>query len=141
MAKMKVVKSICLTITSITTGGAEKQCLLLASILQKNYNVHLVVVEGEPQDAKHLRFIVDQGINHTFLRGGILQKINTLRTILKESNVDLIFSYLPKDIGIAAVAARGLNIIHVGGIRNANMDKKKRIALRLMHNAFLHKNY
>jgi len=138
MAETKAIKSICLTITSITTGGAEKQCLLLASLLQKRYHVQLIIIESHPQDKKHLRFITDQGINHTFLQGSIIRKTLQLRKILRTSQTDLIFSYLPKDIGIAAVAARGLGIVHVGGIRNANMDKKKRMALRLLHNYLLH---
>lgn len=137
MIAEKHQKSILLTITSLAPGGAEKQCLLLAKILQDHYHVHLVVIDDAPQHQGHLHFMEEHGLLCTFLAGGIFQKIKQLRHLLRELSCDLILSYLPKDIMIASLANIFHGAKHIGGIRNANMPRAKRRALRMFHNHML----
>ncbi|MCB0668264.1 MAG: glycosyltransferase [Saprospiraceae bacterium] len=131
------VKNICLTITSLAPGGAEKQCLLLASLLQEWYNVYLVIIDDQPTYQGHLDFISIKDLNHIFLEGHSLKKITTLRDFLVQNNIDLIFSYLPRDIIFSAIAGRGIVKKHIGGIRNALMEKSKIRFLRFFHNHLL----
>lgn len=131
------VKNICLTITSLAAGGAEKQCLLLASLLQKNYNVLVVIMEEQPVHHSHVNFIKSEGIRHIFLKGNSVSKVWQLRSIFRQEQIDLIFSYLPKDIMLSTLASRAIVKHHIGGIRNALMERSKIHFIKWIHNHFL----
>lgn len=132
------IKTICLTLTSLAPGGAEKQCLVLAALLKDFYDVKIAIMDELPIHDAHIQRLKKENIHSIFLRGNIYQKIRSLRRFFKENQVDLILSYLPKDISMAGIAGRGLVKYHVGGIRNAQMHPLKIRALKYLHNHWLY---
>lgn len=129
--------NICLSISSLSLGGAEKQCLLLASVLREHHNVHLVMVKPEYSD-KYLKMVQDKQLAHTFLKGNKWNRLLQYKQLLKNKKIDIIFSYLPSDICFSAIAGRWAGVKYIiGGIRNARMSKKKLLALKHVHNNLL----
>ncbi|NND34453.1 MAG: glycosyltransferase, partial [Saprospiraceae bacterium] len=128
------IRKIGLTLTSLASGGAEKQCLLLASMLQNYYEVLVIVVDDKPKHKIHLSFISDHKLKVIFLKGMIPKKITQLRRLVKREGIDLILSYLPKDIILTSLAVGSKVSFHVGGIRNARMNIFKRNILKEVHN-------
>jgi glycosyltransferase involved in cell wall biosynthesis len=131
------IRTICLTLTSLASGGAEKQCLVLAGLLQDQYNVKMAIINAQPAYQKHLQTLKEQNISNIILQGNIFQKIRTLRRFFIENQVDLVLSYLPQDIAVAAIAGRGIVKYHVGGIRNAYISPIKVQILKYLHNHWL----
>ncbi len=131
------IRTICLTLTSLASGGAEKQCLILAGLLQDYYHVRMAIINARPAYQKHLQTLKEQNISHIILKGNIFHKIRTLRRFFKENQVDLVLSYLPQDIAVAAIAGRGIVRYHVGGIRNAYISPVKVQILKFLHNHWL----
>ncbi len=136
---MKQKKNICLSITSLAVGGAEKQCLLLADALGEVYTVFVVIAKKMPQFQGHLDFIKEKKLNITFLDGNPLTKISQLTSFLNANKIDVCISYLPADVFYMTIAARraGIGCI-IGGIRNAKMDSRKAKILRFLHNRYLY---
>lgn len=130
-------KNICLTINSLAPGGAEKQCLLLASLLKEQYNTWVVIIDDSPIYPGHLDFLKESKTKYIFLEGKNIEKIKTFRRFLKDNKIELIFSYLPKDIMISTLAGWGIVKKHFGGIRNALMEKSKIRMLKFFHNYLL----
>lgn len=131
------IKNICLTINSLAPGGAEKQCLLLASLLKERYQIQVVIIDDLPVYQGHLDFLKEKNIDFIFLKGKTLEKIITLRSLFRKNQTDLILSYLPRDISVSAIAGLGLVKKHIGGIRNALMEKTKIRILKFFHNYLL----
>ena len=131
-------RKIGLTLTSLASGGAEKQCLLLASLLGPYYRVIVIVIDEKPRHPIHTSFIADHNVRVRFLRGSFLKKIRDLRKIVKEEAIEIIFSYLPKDILFTAISVGSDISFHIGGIRNASMGHLKRKVLQYVHNKRLH---
>lgn len=131
------IKNICLTINSLASGGAEKQCLLLASLLKDTYRIQVVIIDDQPVYQGHLDFLHENNIDHIFLKGKTLEKITSLRSLLRKNHTDIVFSYLPRDIAVSAIAGHGIVKKHIGGIRNALMEKTKIRILKFFHNRLL----
>ncbi len=131
------ISNIGLTITSLAPGGAEKQCLLLARSLSAHYSVFLVIIDDSPVHHTHKEFIERYDIPYIFLEGSTMAKLGALKKAVIEKSIDLIFSYLPRDVILTALAIRKLNVIQVGGIRNARMAPVKMKSLRFIHNKYL----
>jgi glycosyltransferase involved in cell wall biosynthesis len=54
--------------------------------------------------------------------------------LVRKKKIDLVFSYLPKDIILTSLAIGGMVSYHIGGIRNARMSQVKCKALKYIHN-------
>jgi glycosyltransferase involved in cell wall biosynthesis len=100
--------------------------------------VKIAIMDELPIHDAHIQRLKKENIHSIFLRGNIYQKIMSLRRFFRENHVDLILSYLPKDISMAGIAGRGLVKYHVGGIRNAQMHPLKIRALKYLHNNWLY---
>ncbi|MCF8245308.1 MAG: glycosyltransferase [Saprospiraceae bacterium] len=128
-------KCICLTITSLAIGGAEKQCLLLAKALQPHHDVFVVIVQPQPRHPGHLAMIAEAKIEHYFLAGNPVQRIWDFAGLLKKKHTSLIFSFLPADSFYAAIAGSIAKIpFRIGGIRNDRMHPLKAQMLKFLHN-------
>ncbi|MEM6763560.1 MAG: glycosyltransferase family 4 protein [Bacteroidota bacterium] len=132
------MKKVCIIIRSLANGGAEKQSVLLAKALHDRYETWLVMLSKDPCHEKHMKTIQSQGINHLFLEGGIIQKAKDFNRFLREKQIDILFSYLPSDTVFAGLVGKWSGVPFVnGGVRNAEMPKKKRFPLKLVHNLVL----
>ncbi len=132
------MKKVCIIIRSLANGGAEKQSVLLAKALHDRYETWLVILRKDPCHEKHMNTITETGINHLFLDGGLLQKAKLFKKFLQEKSIDVLFSYLPSDTVFAGIVGKWSGVPFVnGGVRNAEIPKKKLLALKLMHNLVL----
>ncbi len=132
------MKKICVTIKSLANGGAEKQSLLLAKALQEKYETHFVIVSDTPKLQQHLDLIEKENISHIFLKGNLLQRLSDLRTFLRKKQIDIIFSFLPGDTFLGAIAGKLEGVPYLfGGIRNSQMAKPKLFVLKYLHNHLL----
>jgi len=129
---------VCVLIRSLANGGAEKQSILLTKALSSKYRTYLVVLDKEPLHPKHLDKIQQDQLNIIFLEGKPWHKFSKFTHLARSKNISVLFSFLPSDTLLAAVAGRYLGIPYIfGGLRNAYVPWRKRIALRLMHNYLL----
>lgn len=131
-------KNICLTITSLAIGGAEKQCLLLAKALKSEHNVFVVIIKPQPRHAGHLAMIEQENIEHYFLKGNSLRRVADFAALLRRQKTDLIFSFLPADNLYAAICGKIAGTYCIaGGIRNDRMHPLKAWILKFLHNRLL----
>ena len=131
-------KNICLTITSLAMGGAEKQCLLLAKALAPFHNVQILIIKPHPRHQPKLEFLEEEGLKHAFLPANFLGQVVGFMRFLRRERIDFMFSFLPKDTLLAGICGKIFGVPHrFGGIRNSYLPPYKFIFLRLVHNHFL----
>ncbi len=131
-------KNICITINSLSRGGAEKQCLLLAKALKPYHNVTVAILKPEPSYEPHRQFIQKEEINHIVLSPNVLANTVDFIKFLKNEKIDIIFSFLPTDTMFSGLCGKLAGVPHsFGGIRNSYMPKLKFMALRAVNNYLL----
>lgn len=130
---------ICIFIESLSTGGAEKQSVLLAKTLKNTHDVHLVVLRGAKPDKQCLDIIAAEKIKVCYLRGNGLQKLFCFSKFLKANNIEIIFCYLASNnlYGVIAGKLSGVPYV-IGGIRNSMLAPHKFVIQRFLHNQYLH---
>ena len=130
--------NIALLIRTLLTGGAEKQCVILAEVLSEQYNVTLVVQYGKQINNEFKQRLKAARVNiETLDASTLFQRGIKFHKVLKNKNIDVIFSYLTSDNILAGVVGRLFTkAIVVGGIRNCQMDKKRFWLNKLMHSWF-----
>jgi glycosyltransferase involved in cell wall biosynthesis len=132
------MKRVAIMIRSLANGGAEKQALLLAATLARTYRVQLLVVSREPCLARHLEFIERHGLQHVFLPDNPLLKPFALKRHLRREAVDVLFTFLPGDTLLGALAGRWAGVPRIiGGLRNTRIARHKALVLRFLHNHLL----
>ena len=125
--------SIGIITQSLLKGGAEKQSVLLAQGLGKNYKVHFIVFYGEKTNTELLEHLKNiSGIKINLLRGSFVKKLIYLFRILRENQIHIIINYLllPNIVGGIVGKLAGVPI-SVGGIRNSRIEYKKLIFYKL----------
>lgn len=121
---------VCITIRSLTDGGAEKQSILLARALRGEHDVCFVATSPTPCRDKHLRALAELGIEPHFLSGR-LGSLGELTRLLRQERVELVLSHLPGDTVLAALAGRRAGVPRIyGGLRNAALAGWKWPVLR-----------
>ncbi len=132
-------RRIGITINSLTSGGAEKQCLLLAKALKPYHNVVVFVLNPKPIHQAHLDFLTMEELDHIFISGNPFRTTLEFIRLLKKNKIDILFSFLPKDTILAAICGKIAKVPYVfGGIRNSQISPIKFVLLGLTHNTFLH---
>lgn len=114
-------KNLVLFIRSLGLGGAEKQSLLLAKELSKDYNVTILVLyKIETQ----LDCNVNDNFDIIYASGNILSKSLFVFRFLKRNNTDILFNYLPVNNILGGIAGKisGVKKI-VNGIRGSKTNK------------------
>lgn len=132
-------KNIAILIPTLKAGGAEKQAMLLASQISKKHNVHVIQLSGNPDVTfqKNLDIIKAADIKMHNLQGGTMAKYKSLKTLLKENNIEILFNYLTKPNFIGAIAAKKAGVKRIyNGIRNSRIDWWKLILERIAHNCY-----
>ncbi len=134
-----MTKNIAILIPTLKAGGAEKQAVLLAAQLAKRYNVHIILYAGELDVAfpKNVEIVEKSKINLHKLKGGVVKKYKTLKRILKENSIEILFNYLTKPNFMGAIAAKKAGVPRIyNGIRNSRIDWWKLILERIAHNHY-----
>lgn len=131
-------KNIAILIPTINAGGAEKQAVLLAAQLAKNYNVHVIVYAGEKESfAKNVEILEQANVNIHKLIGGSLGKISQLKKLFKKCNIEILFNYLtfPNVVGSLIGKNAGIKKCY-GGIRSSRLPWWKIVMERFVHNHY-----
>lgn len=129
-------KNIAILIPTINAGGAEKQAVLLAAQLARKYNVHVIVFAGEKESfAKNVEILEHANVNIHKLIGGSFGKINQLKELFRECNIEILFNYLtfPNVIGSLVGKRAGVKKCY-GGIRSSRLPWWKIMMERFIHN-------
>lgn len=131
-------KNICITINSLVSGGAEKQCLLLAKALKPYHNTIVVIFNARSIYPPHLSVIKKEGLVHVFLAKNPLKRAYEFTSLLKKRKIDIIFAFLPTDTVWAAIFGNVAKVPYIfGGIRSSYLPWIKHVILRLVHNNLL----
>lgn len=128
--------SIAIFVSSLGSGGAEKQAALLASVLSKHYCVHFVALYGDSETSDFVMSILKKsGVKVYPLNGDLRKKLKEYANILEENNVFCSFNYLTKcDFWGAIIANRcGVRKVY-NGIRNSKLEGYKNVLEWISHN-------
>lgn len=133
----KINKTIAVFVKNLTSGGAEKQAILLAKALVDDYDVHFIILNGDKLHQKYLDLLKEEErVKVVMFKGGHLKRFVSLIKYLKENRVDAIFSYLTAANAYACIASLFHRMKVFTGLRNAELPPFKRLADMLMTNIF-----
>lgn len=131
-------KNVCVTINSLSAGGAEKQCILLAAALKEHHNVMVLILSPEKLYPPRLSSLKNQNIPFKFLSKNGLKRFFQMIQYFNKSNTDIIFSFLPADTVMSAICGKLAGVPHIiGGIRSSFLPKFKFIVLKCLNNSVL----
>src|SRR5574344_2652411 len=100
------MKNIVVFVKNLTSGGAEKQSILLAKVLSNDYNVHYIVFNGDKLHQKYLEILQQEElINICVLSGCYFSRFYKFLIYLKINKIDAIFSYLTAANAYASIAS------------------------------------
>lgn len=131
------MKSVAVFVKNLTSGGAEKQAVLLAKSLSKSYKTYFVIFNEEKIHKKYLDLLLsDERISVISFQGSHLKRFCAFVNFLKEKTVDIIFSYLTAANFYSCFASLFCKTSVVTGLRNSELPFGKRMADRMLTNFF-----
>lgn len=131
------MKSIGILINTLYFGGAEKQAVILAQEMCKQYHVHFFVLDGQKVEPRLQSSLIEPNITFYALKGGFFTNTIKIFKYLKTKKISIIFSFLATSNVIAAVSGNlaGVDKIYMS-IRSSWIPFKKRLIQKLLHNHF-----
>ena len=124
-----------LFVKNLTSGGAEKQAVLLAKALSQDYDVHFIVYNAAKVHQKYLDLINEVPEIHLFLnQGEYIHRFRALCSYMRRYGIGLVFSYLTAANLYACLAGRLTGAKVVCGLRNAELPVQKRLVDRFLTN-------
>lgn len=130
-------KNIAVFVKNLTSGGAEKQAVLLAKALAGDYEMHYIIFNGRKVHKKYLDLLhEDVRVHIVSFQGGHLSRFRQFVSYLKANNIDMIFSYLTAANLYACMAGRITGAKVFTGLRNAELPLGRRIADRIFANHY-----
>lgn len=128
-------KCIAIFVKNLTSGGAEKQAVLLAKALAGDYEVHFIILNGDKLHHKYLDLLrEDKRVNVAMFHGGHLSRFRQFVKYLKVRHISAVFSYLTAANAYACMASFCHKMKVYTGLRNAELPTLKRMADRVMAN-------
>lgn len=132
---------VLILIKNLTSGGAEKQSILLGKALEQLHSVHYVIFNDRYKDPKYLTLLSENpSIKVVSFRGNLLSRFLQFCKYLHENQIEIVFSYLTAANFFAVLAAKlsGVKSVYTG-IRNAYLPPVKAAIDRLLCNQFAEK--
>jgi glycosyltransferase involved in cell wall biosynthesis len=127
--------SIALFVKNLTSGGAEKQAVLLAKALSTDYDVHFIVFNAAKTHRKYLDLINEiPAIHLALFNGGHIGRFCQFCAYVKRNRIELIFSYLTAANLYACLAGTITGAKVITGLRNAELPIGKLISDRFLTN-------
>lgn len=127
--------SIAIFVKNLTSGGAEKQAILLAKALSTGYDVHFIVFNAAKTHQKYLDMIRGmQEVHLALFSGSHLSRFRQFCSYIKGNNIGLVFSYLTAANLYACLAATITGAKVVTGLRNAELPRGKKTVDRFLTN-------
>lgn len=131
------MKSIAIFVKNLTSGGAEKQSVLLAKALSCDYDVHYIIFNGEKIHQKYLDLLKqDTRIHVKYFVGNHGQRFKYFIEYLQENKIKVIFSYLTAANLYACVAGKLVGASVYTGLRNAELPYMKMLVDKFLSNNF-----
>jgi glycosyltransferase involved in cell wall biosynthesis len=137
---MQSKQKIAIFTGAFSSGGAEKQSLLLAKILKDyNYNVIIISYYGERELRRMIEFLESELINYHQLKGNLFIKVFMFYKLIDKLKPEIIINYLPSNnlIGGAIGKICGVKTI-LGSIRTSRLKYHQYLELLFSH-TFLNK--
>lgn len=129
------MKKVSILVSTIDSGGAEKQAVLLATQLSKRTDVNLIVLYGEHTEYKrNVDLLAESNVKVHKLYGNMFLKMGYVRSILKDTKTDVLLNYLTMPDFIGSLTGRSCGIRVYNGIRNSRLPKSKMLMEKLVHN-------
>lgn len=129
------MRAIAIFVKNLTSGGAEKQSVLLARALAGKFDVHYVIFNGKNIHPKYLTLLDrDSRIRVSILKGCYLKRFYDLRCYLKENKVKYLFSYLTAANLYACLVGEIIGADVYVGLRNTKLPWPKQIVDRFLTN-------
>ena len=140
------MKNICIFISTLLNGGAEKQAVLLAKVLSRENKVWVVVYYPNLAEQKFLDVIGSEKINIIYLNGNQLIRIFKLFRFLRNESIDIIFSFLLNENIIGGIIGKMVGVkFRIGGVRVAFNPKMKvfyqKLSQNYINNFTIYNNY
>ena len=131
---------ISIFVKNLTSGGAEKQSVLLAKALAGHYDVHYIIFNGDKVHQKYMNILKeDSRIRIQSFTGSHIQRYSALVKYLKDNKIKAIFSYLTAANVYACLAGMQSNVKVFTGLRNAELPVFKCLVDRVLTNYFAEK--
>lgn len=130
------IKEVAVFVKNLTSGGAEKQSVLLAKVMADECNVHYIIFNGNKIHGKYLDLLKETPqIKLKVLDGNFVHRFNDLKLYLREQHIDVLFSYLTMANLLAVIVGRLSHVAKVyTGLRNARLPYFKQIVDKLICN-------
>lgn len=129
------MKNISILVSTIDSGGAEKQAVLLATQLSKRANVNLIVLYGDYPEYKRNVDLLSESTVHVYkLSGNMFSKVRHIKQIIKCSQTNVLLNYLTMPDFVGSLVGRFSGIRVYNGIRNSRLPKGKILLERIAHN-------
>lgn len=129
------IENVYILTNTLKNGGAEKQSVLLASILQKQFITTLIVYYGNQTDEKLINLTTLHNINVLKLQKNHFNKLFTLYKILKKNPNSVIFSYLATTNVINGLVGKLAGVKGlIGGVRSEKIVGFKLFIQKNIHN-------
>lgn len=134
------MESIAVFVKNLSSGGAEKQSVLLAKAISDMCDVHYIVLNGRKVHQKYMDMLKEASSIHivTF-EGSHLSRFRQFIKYIRENEIGYIFSYLTAANAYACIASFFHSMKVFTGLRNAELPLFKMLADRLMTNHFAYK--
>lgn len=131
------MKTVAVFVKNLTSGGAEKQSVLLAKALSRDYDVYYIIFNEAKVHKKYLEQLAEEGSIHIkSFKGNLLVRLTSLIVYLKRSSISTIFSYLTAANLYSCMAGKMLGIKVFTGLRNAELPALKCFVDRILTNYF-----
>lgn len=130
------MKKIAIYIPTLDSGGAEKQAVLLASMLAIDHEVHLITLNTTNRYSLHnLKILENSSVIQHSIPHNVFRNIKQLIGILKENRIEVLFNYLTLPNLLGSYAGKKAHIPKIyNGIRNSELPLWKLIPERYAHN-------
>lgn len=123
----------------LSSGGAEKQALLLAKTLNNDLDITVISYYGDVRLQRMVDFAEEAKIKVEYLFGSPLKKIWSFHKVLGRLKPEAMFMYLPSNNLIGGVLGRihGVKMLF-GGVRTSRLPKFHYRILYVAHNYLNH---
>lgn len=119
-------------VKNLTSGGAEKQAVLLANALVASHDVDFIILNGGKIHDKYVDML-DSRVRLVKFTGERKERLTRYRDYVREEAPALIFSYLTAANYYSIKASRGTSTKVVTGIRNSRLPLAKHLADAVMN--------
>ena len=131
---------IAIFVKNLTSGGAEKQSILLAKALAKNFQIHYIIFNGDKIHQKYMYMLQeDKRIKIATFIGNHFKRYRSFLTYIKKNHIEAIFSYLTAANTYACIAGKQTGIKVYTGLRNAELPPIKCFVDKILTNTFCQK--